>query len=78
MATHRRDRCAARRRHVVRKIQSLVFEQAELVDDEDYVHSIIAADDVPDAHLDEGSTDDDLDNTFVLHDDFYRMAGFQA
>ena len=38
----------------------------------------IAADDVLDAHLDEGSTDNDLDDTVVLHDDFDWMAALQA
>ena len=48
------------------------------MDDEEYVHSVIAADDVPYAHSHEGSTDNDLDNTVVLHIDFDWMADFQA
>ena len=39
---------------------------------------LLIPDCVLDAHLDEGYTDNDLDGTIVLHDDFDRMAGFQA
>ena len=37
-----------------------------------------AADDVLDAHLDEGSADNDLDGTVVLHDDCDWITGFKA
>ena len=39
------------------------------------VRSVIAADDVPDANLREGSTDNDLDGSVMLHDGFEWMAG---
>ena len=48
------------------------------MDDEDYVRSIVAADDVPDAHRHQGSTDNGFDDTVVLHDAFDWMAGFHA
>ena len=40
--------------------------------------NVVAVDDVPDAHLKEGSTDNALEDTVVLHDDFDWMAAFQA
>ena len=48
------------------------------MDDEGYVRCIIAADNIPDAHLDACRTDNDQDGAIVLHGDFDRMAGFQA
>ena len=55
-----------------------VIEEAERMDDEVYVHLIIAGHDVPEAHLNEGSTDNDLNDTVALHDDFDWMAGIHA
>ena len=54
------------------------FEETEGMDDEAYVWSDMAADDFSEAYLDEGSTDNDLDNTVVFYDDFDWMAGFHA
>ena len=48
------------------------------MDDEDYVCSVIVVDNVLDAHLCEGSTDNVFDEYVELHNDFDRMAAFQA
>ena len=54
------------------------LEEAERMDDEDYVRNAIVVDNVLDALLCEGSTDNVFDENVVLHHDFDGMAGFQA
>ena len=61
-----------------RVLATASFSDERQTRDRPRVHNVINTDVLPDARLDEGRTDNDLNDTVVLHDGFDRMASFRA